>query len=268
MSPTRAAPYGSPEWRAWKHQHHWAPVSTAVDPLGAGNTALIAALGVTPLGFWDVRKNMTLNGGNVSQLADVSGAGTYGPALAQANATVQPAWDGTVINTTGSGTSGGGTDWMQTTGAFDLSTALTFVLVADQAGLVGKVAADISTSADATNFRYIVGSGSLFHVSSSGNGTGATSTAQTGTGNIRLAIATLATNGTVTIEVPTTAQATHAGTAIASGSAAFTLGATFAGTAGLATRFRAALIWAGSYTTAQRDTLKTYATIYHGAVLA
>ncbi|HEX7122632.1 MAG TPA: hypothetical protein VF178_09715 [Gemmatimonadaceae bacterium] len=45
-------------------------------------------------------------------------------------------------------------------------------------------------------------------------------------------------------------------------------GATTQGTAAVALRVRAALLWAGGYTTAQRDTLIAYATTYHGAVLA
>lgn len=53
-----------------------------IDPLGAGNTALLAALGVTPLGFWDVRKHLTvatdflvLTGGFLRASADPAGAG-------------------------------------------------------------------------------------------------------------------------------------------------------------------------------------------------
>jgi len=267
---TRAAVYGSHTWRNWKHDHHWA--SALADPLGAGNTALIGALGVTPLVFRDVRVNLTVSGGKVSRLADVKGDGTYGQAFVQSTGTLQPAWDGTTINCNG-------TTWLTsataTTGV-DLSTQLTIVDVVDAStNITGRAGAQLGPSNGivAPYILFNVQGATAFYAAqdSAGSATRVASTAATGTGNIRLAIYTINVAGTaaITVEVPGVAKVTgSSNTALASGNQLDSIGASTSGTAPTAIRFRARLIWAGGYTTAQRDTLKTWAQIYHGAVMA
>ena len=241
------------------------------DPLGAGNTALISASGlnVTPLAFYDVRKNLTVAGGTASSLADVSGVGTYGAAIVQATQADQPAWDGTVLTF-------GGATFMLTGSAItglDLSGTLTVALVADVPSLSGGVAVAIGAASGGTPSWNVVESVSgVFNTRTNNDVGGVNSTAATGTGNIRLIIASLITSGsnnTVSIEIPTTAKVSGgSATKLAAGGGFLALGGTTAGAQRIATRFRALIAWSGNYTTGQRDTLKTYATTYHGAVLA
>lgn len=268
---TRAAPYGSAAWRAWKHDHHWAAGGGApADPLGAGNTALIGASGlnVTPLAFYDVRKNLTVASGTASSLADVSGVGTYGPALNQATQAAQPTWDGTTLNFDGVN------DFMlsaSTVTGLDISTIITMVLVADiQTTVTSKTAAAIGASGGVSPFFVIrTVTGPLVQVASSHQSH--SSTVAPGSGNIRLIIATInvAATDSVAIEIPTAAAGNSgSGTAETSGNQLIALGAATSGASAFCSiRFRAFLAWAGSYTTGQRDTLKTWTTTYHGAVL-
>lgn len=242
-----------------RRRHH-----PATDPLGAGNTALIAAVGVTPLGFWDVRRNLTLATG-VSSLADVKGDGTYGPALVQATGTSQPAWDGTYLTTNG-------TTFLKSastiTGA-DVSTQLTALFIGDWGATAGKVPWELGNGT--VFWRGLINTGLVFRVTTSTNGTGAISTAATGTGNVRVVAMTVNVSATdaETIEVPATAKVTSGtSTALASTVGSLTLGGTFAGTAGSAIKFRAFLLWAGGYTAGQLATVVTWAQTYHAAVLA
>lgn len=267
---TRIAEYGSAAWRRWKHDHHWAAVGT-VDPLGAGNTALIGASGlnVTPLAFYDVRKNITLATG-VSSLGDVSGAGTYGPALVQATTTQQPTWNGTTINFDGS------TQWLlsaTSVAGLLLSNALTVALVADVSGAAGGTAFYevggpsrtphlFVTRQSATPFDWQV---------NVDNGRSATPPLAGTTAAVRLAIASVSggASPTVSLEVPTVAKVTSpTGPAESSAACSIALGATVTGVALAAIKFRALIAWSGGYTTGQRDTLETWATTYHGAVMA
>lgn len=261
---TRAAPYGSAAWRAWKHDHHWASTGT-VDPLGAGNTKLLSDLGVTPLSFWDVRRNLTVSGGTASSLADVKGDGTYGPALVQATGAKQPAWDGTTL------TFDGVAQYLVSASAIsgvDLSAEMTIAIVEDAETSSGKVAWQISDATDTPYWRRITTT--VFRCVTSADTNGGISAAATGTGNLRLVLSTInAAAVNVSVEVPTTAKVVHtSGVAMTSGNRSFSIGGEPDGLALAPLRFRAALIWAGGYTTAQRDTLKTWATTYHGAVLA
>lgn len=246
--------------------------SAPVDPLGAGNTALIAALGVTPLGFWDVRKNLTSAAGAVSSLADVSGAGTYGPALVQATGAKQPAWDGTTINFDGvsqyllSAT---------TVTGLDLSTPLTSVLIADvQSTTNARIAAVIgAAAAGAPNWRVPgVVTGPLLNTTGDKSNS-KTSTTAPGTGEILAIFCRInvhAGTAVVEIEVPPAAigSSGSGSGAEASGNQLAALGALTSGVSPCALRFRAWLAWAGGYTAGQRDTVKTWAQTYHGAVVA
>jgi len=267
---TRAAVYGSAAWRAWKHDHHWATTPPSGDPLGAGNTALLSNLAVTPLAFYDVRKNLTLNGSNVSSLGDVSGAGTYGPALVQATSGNQPPWDGTTINFSG----GAGGDYLlagSTVAGLDLSTHLTMVLVADiQSTTTGAFAAVVGAAAAGNpQWRIDTLTGPVIGVND--QSTSKASTVAPGSGNIRLIISNVnvVATGSVGIEIPNTAFVfSGSSTAMAAGNQFIAIGAATSGSAPCALRLRAFLAWAGTYTTAQRDTLKTWATTYHSAVLA
>lgn len=236
---------------------------SAKDPLGAGNTTLISALAVTPVVFYDVRKNLTLSGSNVTSLKDVSGAGTYGPIL---NGNSTPTWDGTLINTNG-------TSYLlsaSTATGLDLSLGVTVVIVCSTTAAVGKVYWAIGAAAGATPYvRGITKTGPVYGFTSDTNGTGDVSTVSA-TSTVRLCIHT--TNGahTLTTEIPSTTTVTNTvgTTSEAAGNQLICLGATTAGTAGGPIGFRALVAWQGTYTTAQRDTLKTWAQTYHGAVFA
>jgi len=261
---TRAAVYGSAAWRRWKHDHHWA-ASAQSDPLGTGNTALISSLGVTPIFFYDVRKNLTLSGSNVSSLKDVKGDGTYGPSLTPPG--TAPTWDGVTITTTG-----GILISSSTITGLDLSAQLTVAMIADAGGSAGTDFWQIGpTAAGTPNWRGQVKTGNLFLTSTSTNTVGATSAASTGTGNLRLLIFTLNVVATdaVSIEVPSTAKVSSAtAAALTSANYLLALGGTTANSARATTRWRAALGWTGGYTPGQASTLLTYAVNFHGAVAA
>lgn len=237
--------------------------SGSSDPLGKGNTQLLNSLAVTPKAFYDVRKNLSQSGGNVSSLLDVSGAGTYGPSLTPPS--TAPTWDGTVINTNA-------TSYLKSsstiTGA-DVSTQLTVVYVGDWGATAGKVPWELGNGA--VFWRGLVSTGPVFRTTSLSNTAGATGTAATGTGNVRVVAMTVNVAGTdtLTIEVPATAKVTSgSAAALASTAGTLTIGATFAGSAGSAVKFRALLIWSGGYTSGQLSTLVTWAQTYHGAVAA
>ena len=119
---TRIAPYGSPAWRRWKHDHHW-----ATDPLGEGNTALISALGgnAAVLGFYDARKNVTLSGSTVTQIDDVRGAVGFGPSLIGTGHA--PTWNASAQRASNTAS----TMFLQTTATskFDVSGPLTLITV-------------------------------------------------------------------------------------------------------------------------------------------
>lgn len=248
------------------------PVTVTADPLGAGNTPLLAALGVTPLVFRDVRRNLTVAGGVVSSLADVKGDGTYGPAWVQPTGTKQPTWDGTTINCDGVD------DFLVSAAAtpgVDLSLPLTFVdVVIAPTNVAGKAGAEIGPSGG------IVAPYVLFDVqgttaffaaqNSASGGTRVASTAATGTGDVRLVIYTInvAGAGILTVEVPSTAKVTGSlGGVLAAGAQFDSIGASTSGSAPTAMHFRARLIWSGGYTPAQRDVLAAYAVARHNAVL-
>jgi hypothetical protein len=72
------------------------------------------------------------------------------------------------------------------------------------------------------------------------------------------------------VEVPNGSASANTGSGVgpeAAGSNLIALGAATGGGSAIAIRFRAILIFAGLYTTAQRDALKTWATTYHGVTL-
>ena len=139
---TRAAVYGSPAWRRWKHDHHW-----ATDPLGEGNTALISALGgnAAVLGFYDARKNVTVSGSTVTQIDDVRGAVGFGPSLIGTGHA--PTWD--PVGLTASNTAN--TMYLQTAASalFDLSGPMTVINVMSVAPTSNDFTATISGSANA-----------------------------------------------------------------------------------------------------------------------
>lgn len=268
---TRAAPYGSAAWRAWKHDHHWGSTAT-VDPLGAGNTTLISALGVTPFAFYDRRKNLALSGSNVTSLKDVKGDGTYGPTLAPPLTTNQPTWDGSQINFSG-GVSPNNQYLVtaSTLSALDLSTQLTFAFVGTLSGTGGKAMFSAGNSAFTAPFIFCLSPTTGATLQTSDGATGKALSAAVSTTQAVLLIGTVNVAGTAlcTIEIPGSAKVTGTGTPTALASAALLLaiGAETNGVANAGIAFRAFLAWSGGYTTGQRDTLKTWATTYHGVTL-
>ena len=99
----------------------------ASDPLGAGNTALIAALGgnAAVLGFYDRRKNVTVSAGTLVQVDDVRGASGFGPSLIGTGHA--PTWNASAQ--TASNTAN--TMYLQTAASakFDVSVPLTLITV-------------------------------------------------------------------------------------------------------------------------------------------
>lgn len=249
---------------------------SSVDPLGAGNSALISSLGVTPFLFRDVRKGLSLSGSNVTGLADVSGIGTYGPALAPPLSTNRPTWDGTFINFSG-GVSPNNQYLLSASAVtgFDLSLEMTYVFIGTLVGTAGKAA----FSAGNTSFTapWILGltgnasTGALFQTSNGVTGR-AVSAGLTSPTAVVVVIYTVNVAGTAlcTIEIPGLAKVTGTGTptALASGNVFDALGAETNGVANAGNAFRAHLAWRGGYTTGQRDTLVTYAATYHGRTTA
>lgn len=234
-----------------------------VDPLGEGNTALLAALGVTPILFHDVR--LLGSPGAIGSFPDVSGnAALYGGALTQGTGGAQPTWDGTTLNFDGSND----TIASALLAGIDISTALTFAMVADWSGIVAfKYAASLGASgawgilASSTPSVRV----DLISVST----VNADTTVSPSAGRILL-IATINVAGSakVTAEVPNQAQVTSAAaTAPSSGASQFWIASKAgAGSFGVL-KYRASLLWAGGYSAAQRDTLKAWAQSYHTAGL-
>lgn len=267
---TRAAVYGSPAWRRWKHDHHWATTPPAGDPFGAGNTALITSLGGNSavLGFYDTRKNVTATT-TVSEWDDVRGSSGFGPSLIGTSGH-QPTWDSAnqVITTDGS------TVWLASSPvALFANSGVGLTLV-----YVGTVPSASGTLAYATT---------VFDSASINAGVGvATSTTnvicarfRAGTANStvasgatrRLVFAAKESGTAGEVEVPTNAQVRVFGSAATSANCQVTVGGIFpSGTTvsgGLAISVRAILVLAGLYTTAQRDALKTWVTTYHNVTL-
>ena len=269
---TLVAPYGSYAWRNWKQNHHWTTSGAPADPLGAGNTALISNLGVTPFLFRDVRKNLSLSGSSVTSLADIKGDGTYGAALVQATSTKQPTWDGTFIQF--SGAASPNNQFLLSTSAvtgFDLSLQMTYVFVGTLAGTTGACAFSAgNTSFTAPWILGLTGNGTVAPAFETSNGsTGrANSAVLTSATAVVLVFCTVNVAGTAicTIEIPGLAKVTGTGTptALASGNVFDAVGAETTGAANAGHAFRAHLAWRGGYTTAQRDTIKTWAATYHG----
>lgn len=246
--------------------------SGVVDPLGAGNTKLMSDLGVTPFLFRDVRQGLSLSGSNVTSLPDVSGIGTYGPALAPPLSTNQPTWDGTFIQF--SGAASPNNQYLRSSSAvtgLDLSLQMTYVFIGTLTGTQGKAAFSAgNTSFTAPWIFGLTGNGTTAPVFQTSNGTTgrALSAVLTAPSAVVLMICTLNVAGTAlcTIEIPGLAKVTGIGTptALASGNVFDALGAETNGAANAGNAFRAHLAWRGGYTVGQVTTLKTYAGTYHG----
>lgn len=250
----------------------------SVDPLGAGNTALLGASGldVTPFGFWDVRRNLTIVSGTASALGDVKGDGTYGPALAQATAANRPAWDGTTLNFDGVN------DSLLSQSAIpglDLSLnpcAYTDVIVADVGATAIKVVGSIGAASGTPAWSQEVRTGPLWQgvsdvLSTSG------SVALPTPGSVRLFLTTFSYTTTPTKKMSMNAQvlpgamSTNAGGAVGpegAGNCFVSLGALLTGGANAVLRFRARLILPGILSAGQVTTLATWANTYHLAVTA
>lgn len=234
------------------------------DPLGEGNTQLIADLGVTPLGLWDVRKNLTLDGsGNASSLVDV----VNGIDAAQATSTKRPAWDGTTLKFDG-------VDDVLLTSALaslDLSQPITVALVAAITNASGRRAVVLAPSAGSASADLLNTGAGTMRASLAGSD-GVVKFADGGVSNtpttMRLILGCF-NQTSVSCEVPNHAKVTTTGVVQpVSASSVLSIGAAAAGTAAQPMAFRALIALPGAYTTGQRDTLRTWAQTYHGAVVA
>lgn len=239
------------------------------DPLGAGNTALITALGgnAAVLAFYDARVGVTLASGKVSAWADVRGAG-FGPSLVQATPANQPAYDGANITVDGVSTcliSGA------TAAMFNLvGVAMTLVVVGSINTASGSVAG-IGDGAT-TDMLLVRGvSSKIFGVG--GNNSGVTTTVATGAA-IRISL--VAKNGTtsLSIEVPNQAKASTVVSAASGGDAYLAVGGR-PNTGGTVTAFgagsiQAVLALAGVYSSGQAAAIEAWAEnpLYHSAVAA
>ena len=262
---TRAAVYGSPAWRRWKHDHHWATTGAPADPLGAGNTALIAALGGNSavLGFHDARlaSSLTISGSNVAAWADVRGAG-FGPTINKNGANAGAVWDAVNLLVKTNGTNATAM-FSSAVSLYDTSQAISLVLVGACVSTV--TFASLGRDAGTANQLALDASGSV--IRANGNGTGIASAVALST-TVRVSFAAKNAGTTAQVEVPS--QALVSGTIAASTSAANRLQLGIgSGLSALGTvNARALLVLAGVYTTAQRDAIKTWATTYHGVTLA
>jgi len=257
---TRAAVYGSQTWRNWKHDHHW---SSTGDPLGAGNTALIGALGgrSAVLAFYDTRVGVTPSGATITAWNDVSGVGTYGPAMALSG--TAPGWDSTNLLITCNANTG----FLQTatSSLFDLSTAKTLVVVGTAAVGSGAALVDINDGSNARGMLITPANTTAFWAEWF---PGSTLKSSTVTNSSRRIVFAALSGTTGFVEAPTVAQQTTTITAGASGSNHLRVLPLNSANTNTAISVRAVLVLAGLYTTAQRDTLKNWATTYHSAVLA
>jgi len=246
-------------------------VVAATDPLGAGNTALVTALGgdAAVLAFYDVRKNVTLNGSTVSQWDDVRGATGFGPSLAQATAANQPTWDSAALTMTFNTTSAD----LHTpaTALFDLSSGLSIAYVGTLPAVNNSYAASVADSA-AANRVLSVAVALEPNVATKTFPGPVILTSGVAAGSTRRLMLAAAISTTSQSEVPAHARATSTITAVSAGNNALCLNEYFAGAgaprAGIIVR--AVLVLAGSYTTAQKNALATWASnpLYHNVVLA
>ena len=259
---TRAAVYGSAAWRTWKHDHHWATTGAPADPLGAGNTALVAALGGNSavLAFYDVRKNVIATT-TVSEWDDCRGPSGFGPSLIQGTGSSQPRWDSTNLLIS----SAGGAETMVTSSVsqFNVGSGLTLCVIGTYAaGASGGRLCTISTSSELS----VDSNGTSSICANASGGLASSGVAFSSTRRIMFA-ANATSTPTSIAEVPGHAQ-------VATGTATPTAGnnklSIFknAGAPSPTGSLRAVFVLAGVYSTAQRDAIKTWATTYHAAVLA
>jgi len=122
----------------------------SVDPLGAGNTALVSALGGSSqvIGFWDVRKNVTVSGATVTAWDDVRGSSGFGPTFVGTGHA--PAWDATnliISNATSS-------QYLVTaaTAALDYSGGISLVYVGSVPATATNYVFGLSASGATTRF--------------------------------------------------------------------------------------------------------------------
>jgi hypothetical protein len=238
--------------------------SAPVDPLGAGNTALLAALAVTPILFHDVRSLGAT--GAIGSLPDVSGVSAlYGGALTQGTGADQPTWNGTTLNFDGANDS----LVSASLAALDISTSLSLALVADWSSLANFLYA--ASAGPSGSWGFLRDTGGNVRVDLvSGSTVNADTTVPVSVGMcLLLATINVAGSAKVTAEVPNQAKVTStAATAPGSSSSALWIASKAGAGSFGALKYRASLLWSGGYSTAQRDTLKTYASTYHSAVLA
>jgi len=237
---------------------------TTTDPLGAGNTKLLADLGVTPRFFYDRRKNVTSSAGALTAWGDVTGAGTYGAAITPSVGA--PAYNGTYISTDGASS-----QMRMSTGGLDLTQPWTVALVAAPGTTrvsVGVVMC-VGSGFSANQFMACQSNDGGF-IGATANATGAVSAVAPATHTVRLILSTLnvVSTGNVTVEVPGTALAASSTGVALTGTQGVIFGASNAPGAWAQCDYYGLLVWPGGYTAAQRDTLKTWATTFHSAAIA
>ena len=247
----------------------------SVDPLGAGNTALIAALGGNSavLGFWDVRQtsSLTLSGSSVASWSDVRGSSGFGPTLAPAFAGQKPAWDAVNLLINFTAASSHNLENASVSG-WSLATGLSVVLVLGSATAVTSgVFAEVGAAV--TSLRLLTSSPSTSFVVTSRDTASALSTTATtgvfGTATTRRLLlgSTAGSGGVFTAEAPTATAKTGTNTGTFSATGTFNLGRTASAASFVDMSLRAVIVLVGAYTTGQRDLLKTWATTYHGVTL-
>lgn len=236
------------------------------DPLGAGNTQLLSDLGITPVAFHDVRSLKAT--GATASLADVSGAGTYGPALVQGTPANQPTFDGTYLNFNGAGQCLVGSAMAGLT----LSAPVTLAIIAQIPNANGLAGAELAYSGRSVFLSLLLAAGFFVRASCESAGAGAQTTVALVGGNTYLILLSrTAANGTASrVRTPnqTAVTATAPSTAPASGSAILSWGGRSDGTASAAMKFRASLAWQDVPSAGQETTLETYAQTYHQGTAA
>jgi len=229
------------------------------DPLGAGNTKLLSALGITPTFFYDRRKSVTSSAGALTAWSDVTGVGTYGGAIVPRVGA--PTYNGSYIATDGA------TSQMQiSVGGIDISQPWTMALVAAPGTTRVSVGVVVCAGSGFSANQFMACQSNVGgFIGAAAHSTQAASPVAPATHTVRLILSTVnvASAGNVTVEIPGTGLATSTAGVALTGGQGIVLGASNAPGSFAQCDYYALLMWPGGYTAAQRDTLVAWSQDYH-----
>ena len=225
-------------------------VASLVSALG-GNTAVSA--------IYDIRLGVTAPSGKIVQWDDARGSTGFGPSLLPFSTSPGPAYDSVALTATFS-SAGGSLTSASTFAAFDPSlNSIAYIGTVSGSGWmcgIGSATQNLNILANASaDFQAGV------------NGTVRTVDSGVTNSTRRVAFASLVA-GAGTVEVPNHIAVSAGAGAPTTVSGNVTFGGATGTTIGATGVARCLLVFAGEYSTAQRDTLKAWAVSSHGAVLA